>query len=72
MISAAGVSVAVIALLNTSAWNGTAASLVQVLNWKCILLALVLLVCTHVKKIKGVHPIVWILIAAVAGIVFQM
>jgi chromate transporter len=72
MISAAGVSVAVIALLNTSAWNGTAASLVQVLNWKCILLALVLLVCTRVKKLKAVHPIVWILTAAVAGIVFQM
>lgn len=72
LISAAGISVVVIALLNTGAWDGTAASLVQVFNWKCIILALVLLVCTNIKKLKKLHPIVWILIAAVAGIVFQM
>lgn len=72
MISAAGVSVAVIALLNSAAWDGTAASLVQVFNWKCIVLVLILLVCTNIKKLKKLHPIVWILIAAAAGIVFQM
>lgn len=72
LISAAGISVMAIALLNTAAWDGTAASLVQVFNWKCIILALVLLVCTNIKKLKKLHPIVWILIAAVAGIVFQM
>jgi chromate transporter len=72
LISAAGISVVAIALLNTAAWDGTAASLPQVFQWKCILLAAVLLVCTNVKKLKSLHPIVWILLAAVAGIVFQM
>jgi chromate transporter len=72
LISAAGISVVAIALLNTSAWDGTASSLGQVFQWKCIILAAVLLVCTNIKKLKSLHPIVWILLAAVAGIVFQM
>jgi chromate transporter len=72
LISAAGISVVAIALLNTSAWDGTASSLAQVFQWKCIILAAVLLVCTNIKKLKSLHPIVWILLAAVAGIVFQM
>ncbi len=72
MISAAGIGVAAIALLNTAAWDGTAASLTRVFNWKCIALAVVLLACTNIKRLKKLHPIVWILLAAVAGVVFQM
>ena len=72
LITAAGVSVAVVALLNTAAWTGSLASLTAVFRWKAIVLAAVLLVCTHIKKLKGLHPIVWILIAAAAGVVFQM
>lgn len=72
LITAAGASVAAIALLNTAAWTGEAASLTAVLQWKEIALAAVLLVCTRIKKLKSLHPIVWILVAAVVGIVFQM
>ena len=72
LITAAGVSVAVVALLNTAAWTGSLSSLTAVFRWKAIVLAAVLLVCTHIKKLKGLHPIVWILIAAAAGVVFQM
>ena len=72
LITAAGVSVAVVALLNTAAWTGSLSSLTAVFRWKAIVLAAVLLVCTHIKKLKGFHPIVWILIAAAAGVVFQM
>ena len=72
LITAAGVSVAVVALLNTAAWTGSLSSLTAVFRWKAIVLAAVLLICTHIKKLKGLHPIVWILIAAAAGVVFQM
>ena len=72
LIAAAGISVAVVALLNTSAWTGELSSLSAVFQWKAIILAAVLLVCTHIKKLKSLHPIVWILIAAAAGIIFQI
>lgn len=72
LIVAAGCSVAVIALLDTSAWTGEASSLMSVLQWKEIALAAVLLVCTNLKKLKKLHPILWILIAAAVGILFQM
>ena len=40
-------------------------------NIKAIVLAAVLLICTrYVKKLKGLHPIVFIAASAVVGIVF--
>ena len=42
-------------------------------NWKGLILATVLLVLTNfVPKVKKFHPIVFILVSAVAGIVFSM
>lgn len=42
-------------------------------NWKGLILAAVLLVLTNfVPKVKKFHPIVFILVSAVAGIVFSM
>lgn len=42
------------------------------LNWKGILLAAVLLVLTNrVKKVKDLHPVVFIAISAAAGILFR-
>ena len=44
-----------------------------VFNWKAILLAAVLIVFTNfVKKTKKLHPIVFIGVSAVAGILFSM
>ena len=44
----------------------------SVLNWKGLVLAAVLFVLTnHVKRVKDLHPIVFIGIAAVAGILFR-
>jgi chromate transporter len=41
-------------------------------NFKAIALAAVLLVCTrYVPKLKGLHPIVFILASAVVGVVFS-
>ncbi len=67
LIAAAGCSVAAIALLNTGA-----ADLVTMFRWKAILLAVILVFATRHKKLKGLHPIVWIALSAVAGVLFGM
>lgn len=71
LIAAAGVLVIKLALFNTEAYTQSGA-LLDLFNFKAIALAAVLLVCTrHVKKLKGLHPIVFILCSAVVGIVFS-
>ena len=65
LITAAGISVAQMALLDTAAFTGlNFESLANVINWKGIVLAV--LIYFGMKKFK-VHPIVFIAIAAVAG-----
>ena len=71
LIAAAGVLVFRIALLHTDL-IGTGADLAQIVNWKAVALAAVLLVCTrYVKKLKGLHPVVFILASAAVGILFR-
>lgn len=42
-------------------------------NWKALLLAVILWLLTNVvKKVKGFHPIIFIVFSAVIGIVFSM
>ena len=68
LIAAAGLSVVGINLFYPQAGVSLAA-----INWKGWGLAAVLwLLSNRVKKTKGLHPIVFILAAAVAGIVFQL
>ncbi len=68
LIGAAGLSVIVSNLLFLDRGLSLAA-----VNWKGLILAAVLWVLTNrVKKTKKLHPIVFILGAAVAGIVFKM
>ena len=46
--------------------------LTDLFNFKALILAAVLLVCTrYIKKLKGLHPIIFILASAVVGIVFS-
>jgi len=71
LIGAAGFLVVKLALLNTGRYAETG-KLLDLFNLKAIALAAVLLVCTrYVKKLKGMHPIVFILASAVIGIVFS-
>ena len=42
------------------------------LNWKLVLLALGVYVCTHEGHLKKLHPIVWIALSALAGVAFQL
>ena len=71
LIAAAGVLVIKLALFNTELYASTGA-LLDLFNFKALILAAVLLVATHcIKKLKGLHPIVFILASAVIGIVFS-
>ena len=71
LIAAAGFLVVKIALFRTGLYAETG-KLLDLFNFKAILLAAVLFVCTrYVKKLKGLHPIVFILCSAVVGIVFS-
>ena len=66
LVAAAGISVVPIALLH-SAMTGFAA-----LNWPAIALAAVLLVCTNwVPVVKKWHPIVFIGISALVGVLLK-
>lgn len=66
LIAAAGFSVVLVSLFDLAA-----PSLVQMVNWKGIVLAAVLLVLTRkVKQTKDLHPVVFITLSAVVGILF--
>ena len=68
LIAAAGLGVAKVALLNTALYESTG-SLMQLVNWPSLILALVIFVT--LKKFKK-HPIWYIAISAVAGIVMGL
>ncbi len=71
LIAAAGVLVIKLALFNTELYTSTGA-LLDLFNFKALILAAVLLAATRcIKKLKGLHPIVFILASAVIGIVFS-
>ncbi len=71
LIAAAGLSVALIALLNTGALAaGQGAT--GLFRWKAIVLFVAVFLAMRVKKLKKIHPIVFILLSAAAGVLFQM
>ena len=71
LIAAAGVLVVKVAMLNTELYAQTRV-LTDLVNWKAVLLAAVLLVFTRaVKQTKKLHPIFFILASALVGVVFS-
>ena len=68
LISAAGLAVANISLLNAEAYEETG-SLAALLNWKCILLAAGIFAGI---KLFNKHPIIYIAIAAAVGVIFKL
>lgn len=66
LIAAAGFAVLKIALFKQ------ADTFLGTFNWVAIALFAVLLVCTQLKKLKKLHPIVFIAVGAVLGILFRM
>ncbi len=69
LITSAGLSVAVIALFQST---GTASTVSTVPYWPAIAIAAVVFVCMRVPKLKNIHPILYIALAAVVGVVFQL
>ena len=71
LITAAGILVVEISLMNTALYQQTG-SIADLFQWKAIVLAALLLVLTRwVKKTKGLHPVYFIVFSAVVGIVFH-
>ena len=71
LVAAAGLSVVFANLFDLDAF--TQGFNLEGFNWIGWALAIVLWILTNkVKKTKGLHPIIFIMISAVAGIVFQM
>ena len=70
-VAAAGIEVARVALLNSGFTYQGFASLAGLFNWKAVILAVVLFLATNYKKLKKVHPVVFIAASAVIGVVFR-
>ena len=68
LIASAGLSVALSVLVSI---GGTAEHTFAV-HWPALLLAVAVFLCMQSKQLKKLHPIVFIAIAAVVGIVFQL
>lgn len=70
LIAAAGMLVVKISLFNFELFAETS-KLADIFNFKAIILAAVLIVCTrYVKALKKLHPIVFIAFSALAGVLF--
>lgn len=71
LIAAAGFLVLKISLLNIPAFSESGV-ITELFNFKAIILAAVLLLLTRcIKPTKKLHPIVFIVMSAIAGIVFS-
>lgn len=70
LIAAACWGVVSICLLTVQSVEGATVQLSM--NWQLVVLAAVVFGCTNWEKLKKVHPIVWIALSAVAGIVFRL
>lgn len=71
LIAAAGVLVVEIALLNLDVFKENG-KILEIFNWKAIVLAALLLVLTRWFKLtKKLHPVVFIAFSAAVGIVFS-
>lgn len=69
LIATAGIGVIMTTLITV---GGTATHTI-IFNWKGIALAVVIWVLTNlIKKTKGLHPIVFIALSAIFGIIFKM
>ena len=72
LITAAGWSVVMLVLVNTELFKSTGV-FTDLFIWRNLLLFAVLFILTNfIKPIKKLHPIVFILFAAVCGIVFRL
>lgn len=69
LISAAGVDIVLIAVLRVESIYRIAQA---ALSWKALVLAALVYVGTHIKKLRKLHPIWFIAASAILGVVLQM
>ena len=73
LIAAALAEVCVIALMfHTSVSPPTGQAEVQIFYWPAIALAAVVFLCLQIKPLKKLHPIVYIGLSALAGVIFEL
>lgn len=71
LIASAGISVAMVSILNVAQFKATGV-FTDIFNVKAIILAAAVWILTNkVKKTKGFHPIIFILASAVIGVIFS-
>lgn len=68
LIAAAGYSVFRLAILR----GDLSAGLLQAVDWRCLILFALLFAATQIKKLKKLHPILYIAAGALAGIVLGL
>lgn len=71
LIAAAAWAVICLALVTLSPGQNLVPSSIQ-FHWPCIVLAAFIAFFTHFKKTKRVHPVAWIAISALVGIIFKL
>lgn len=71
LIATACWSVISISLLNIPGWQ-TDGQLLTLIDWRCLLVAGATFLFTMLKPTKKLHPVLWILLSAGAGILFQL
>lgn len=71
LIAAAGISVALIALIREVPSPATSMN-AYTPYWSAIAIAVAVFVCMRLPKLKKLHPILYIALAAVVGVVFQL
>lgn len=70
LIAAAGMTVVTITLLNLDLFKGSK-NIIDLFNWKSIVLALIIYILTnHVKQTKKLHPVFFIAGSAIVGMIF--
>lgn len=70
LIAAAGMTVVTITLLQLDLFKSSG-KIVDIFNWKALILALIIYVLSnHVKKTKNLHPVFFIAGSAIVGIIF--
>lgn len=70
LIAAAGMTVVTITLLNLDLFKESK-NIIDLFNWKSIVLALIIYILTnHVKQTKKLHPVFFIAGSAIVGMIF--
>ena len=70
LIAAAGMSVVTITLLQIDLFKSTS-KIVDLLNWKSLILAFIIYILTnHIKQTKKLHPVFFIVGSAIIGMLF--